>query len=75
MVKNRIWHLLDRYPELANSRPCEELFSCQGLAWLKTIPVKEPDREMLDEELKLHEALEERIGQSDQLVKKLARGD
>ncbi|MEO0250147.1 MAG: IS110 family transposase [candidate division WOR-3 bacterium] len=75
MVKNRIWHLLDRYPELANSRPCEELFSRQGLSWLKTISVKGPDREMLDEELKLYEALEERISQSDQLVKKLARGD
>jgi len=75
MVKNRIWHLLDRYPEQANSRPCEELFSRHGLAWLKTISVKEPDREMLDEELKLYDALEERISQSDQLVKKLAHGD
>ncbi len=38
MVKNRIWHLLDLYPELANFRPCEELFSRQGLAWLKANP-------------------------------------
>ncbi len=75
MVKNRIWHLLDRYPDLANSRPHEELFSRQGLSWLKTIPVKETDRGMLDEELKLYAALEERIGQSEQLVKKLGRGD
>jgi transposase len=75
MVKNRIWHLVDRYPELANSRPCQELFSKQALAWLKTIPVKEQDREMLDEELKLYYALEERISRSEQLVEKLARGD
>ena len=75
MVKNRIWHLLDRYPELTNSRPCEELFSRQGLAWLRAIPIKELDRKILDEELKLYDALEERISQSEQLVKKLARGD
>lgn len=75
MVKNRIWHLLDRYPELTNSRPCEELFSRHGLAWLNTIPVKGPDREMLDEELKLYEALKERISQGAQLVKEIARGD
>jgi len=75
MVKNRIWHLLDRYPELANSRPHEELFSRRGLAWLKTISVKGTDRGMLDEELKLYHALEERISQSEQLVKKLGSGD
>lgn len=75
MVKNRIWHLVDRYPEVASSRPCQELFSRQGLAWLKGIPVKRSDREMLDEELKLYQALEERISHSDELVGKLARGD
>jgi len=75
MVKNRIWHLLDRYPELTNSSPCEELFSRQGLAWLRALPIKELDRKILDEELKLYDALEERISQSEQLVKKLACGD
>jgi transposase len=30
MVKNRIWYLLGRYPELANFRPCKELFCRQG---------------------------------------------
>lgn len=75
MVKNRIWHLVDRYPELANSRPCQELFSKQGLAWLETILLKGQDREMLDEDLKLYHALGERINRSNELVHKLAQGD
>jgi transposase len=75
MIKNRIWGLLDRYPDLAESRPCKELFSKQGLAWMETLPLKERDREMLDEDLKLYHALEERISQSEQLVQKMAEGD
>jgi len=75
MIKNRIWTLLDRYPELADARPCHDLFSKQGLVWLKTIPLKEQDREMLKEDLELYDALEERISRSEQMVHKLAHGD
>lgn len=73
MIKNRIWNLLGRYPKLASSSPCQELFSKQGLAWLKAVPLKEQDREMLNEELKLYHALEERISQSEELVQKLTK--
>jgi len=75
MIKNRIWGLLDRYPDLVDSRPCKELFSKQGLAWIEALSLKERDREMLDEDLKLYDALEERISQSERLVQKMADGD
>lgn len=75
MIKNRIWHLVDRYPELANSIPCKELFSKQGLEWLKTVSVKEQDRDILNEDLSLYHALEERIRRSNELIEKLSRGN
>lgn len=75
MVKNRISGLLDHYPELSEKRPCQDIFSQKGLKWLKQIPVKEVDRKLLDGELELYLALEERISQSEGLVRKLAQGD
>jgi transposase len=75
MVKNRIWHLVDRYPELVSSMPCKELFSKQGLEWLKAIPVKEQDRDILNEDLKLYHALDDRINRSNELIQKLSRGN
>ena len=75
MIKNRIWGLLDRYPDLVDSRPCKELFSKQGLAWMETLSLKERDREMLEENLKLYHALEERISRSELLVQKMSDGD
>lgn len=75
MIKNRIWGLLDRYPDLAESRPCKELFSKQGLAWMESLSLKKRDREMLDEDLKLYHELEERISRSEQLVQEMADGD
>lgn len=75
MIKNRIWGLLDRYPDLTESRPCKELFSKQGLAWMEGLSLKKRDREMLDEDLKLYHALEERISRTEQLVQEMADGD
>ena len=43
MIKNRIWHLVDLYPELSKSMPCKELFPKPWLEWLKTVPLKEQD--------------------------------
>lgn len=75
MVKNRIFGLLDRYPELSEQRPCKDPFSQTGLIWLKGIPLKEVDRKLLDEELKLYQVLEERIFQTESLVNELAQND
>lgn len=75
MVKNRVSALLDRYPELSEQRPCADIFSQKGKGWLKQIQVKEVDRRVLDEDLRLFEVLEERIAKSDSLVRELAQGD
>ena len=75
MVKNRIFGLLDRYPELSEKRPCKELFGRSGKSWLKRVAVKESDRKMLDEDLNLLEELDNHIGQSENLVEKLSEGD
>ncbi len=75
MVKNRIRSLLDRYPELDELKPCRELFGPRGLAWLRQIPLKEVDRRILDEDLRLLEVLEERVSQTESLVEELARDD
>ena len=75
MVKNRIWHLVDRYPDLLNTMPCKALFSKQGLEWLKKIPVREQDRNILNEDLKFYQTLEEQIDRSNELVKNLSLGD
>lgn len=75
MVKNRVSGLLDRYPELSQQRPCKDIFSQRGQSWLKQIQVKEADRRVLDEDLELFEALQERIAKSDSLVRELAQGD
>lgn len=75
MVKNRIVGLLDRYPELAEGRPCKEVFSQEGRVWLEQIAVKATDRQMLDEDLQLLAELDQHIAQSEGLVEQLAQGD
>lgn len=75
MVKNRISGLLDRYPELSEQRPCKDIFTPKGKGWLQHIEVKEVDRKVLDEDLELLGALEQRIAKSNSLVKELAQGD
>jgi transposase len=75
MVKNRVFSLLDRYPELSEQKPGRDLFSQRGLIWLKQINIKEIDRKLLDEELELYQVLEERISRSNSLIEKLAWGD
>jgi len=75
MVKNRVSGLLDRYPKLSEQRPCKDIFSQRGQSWLKQIQVREVDRRVLDEDLELFKALEERIAKSDSLVRELAQGD
>ena len=75
MVKNRVSALLDRYPQLSEQRPYKDIFSQRGIGWLKQIVVKEVDRKILDEDLELYQALEQRIAKSDSLVRELAQGD
>jgi len=75
MVKNRIRGLLDRYPELAKSQPCKDMFCREGLVWLRGVSLKREDQQILNEELELYDALERHIRRSDGLVGKLGEGD
>lgn len=75
MVKNRVAGLLARYPELSQQKPCGDLFSQTGLRWLGEISLKEVDQKLLDGDLKLFEALQERISETESLVDELARDD
>lgn len=75
MVKNRIFGMLDRYPELSEARPSREVFSQEGTEWLQSITIKETDRKMLDEDLKLLKELDRHIHRSEAFIEKLAEGD
>ncbi len=61
MVRNRIHTVLDRHPRL--ERPAvKDPFSHQGKAWMKRAALPAPDRQLLDEDLELHELLAQHIG-------------
>lgn len=75
MVKNRIFGLLDRYPDLSESRPTECVFGKAGVEYLQEIHIKEVDRKMLDEDLKLFEELNRHIEQSEEWIEGFACED
>lgn len=75
MVKNRIAGMLDRYPELREAQPIQEVFGTKGKAWLRQIAVKETDRRLLDEDLCLLDELDRHIERTESLVEELARDD
>jgi len=58
MIKNRISHLLDKYPE--SPRPCKTtLFGKKNFRWLEQLKIKENDRLVLDQDLALLKAVQE----------------
>jgi transposase len=60
MVRNRIHTVLDRHPKI--ERPAvKDPFSNQGKAWMKRVGLPEPDRQLLTEDLELHDLLESHI--------------
>lgn len=75
MVKNRIVGVLDRYPEQMAHRPTKEVFSKQGIAWLRCVELKEVDRKLVDDDLALLEELSRHIGRTEGLVSSLSEGD
>lgn len=75
MVKNRIFGLLDRYPDLSEARPTEEVFGKAGIQYLQEIPLKDVDRKMLDEDLNLLEELNGHIEQSEAWIEGFASED
>jgi transposase len=60
MVRNRIHTVLDRHPRV--ERPAvKDPFCNQGKAWMKRVELPAPDRQLLDEDLEVHELLEKHI--------------
>jgi transposase len=72
MIKNRITTLVDKYPELRDTR-AQDTFSQKGEAWLKTIKVSTTDRILLNQDLEALAELGNLIDQSNQLIKDLAK--
>ena len=61
MVRNRVHTVLDRHPQ--KERPAfADAFCHQGKAWMKRVPLPEPDRQLLTEDLELHELLCAQMG-------------
>jgi transposase len=76
MVKNRIYTILDRHPEIVSQAPdVSDLFGASGMEWLRQAALPGPDDRLLNSELGLLEILKQKISQSNGMVKELARGD
>jgi len=76
MVKNRIYDILDRHPEIACQAPdVSDLFGASGMAWLRQTVLPGQDNRLLASELELLEVLKRKISESNGMVKELARGD
>jgi transposase len=76
MVKNRIYDILDRHPEVLSEAPeASDLFGAAGRQWLRQIALPGEDNTLLASELELLEFLKEKISQSNSTVKELAKGD
>src|SRR5262245_31300896 len=76
MVKNRIHVLVDRQAEVRETaRQFSDLFGTAGMAWLRGVALPLGQRQLLNSELALFDALRERVAESDAHVRRLAAGD
>lgn len=76
MVKNRIYDILDRHPEILSQAPdVSDLFGASGMAWLRQLVLPGQDNQLLTSELELLEVLRRKISESNGIVKELARSD
>jgi transposase len=76
MVKNRIYTILDRHPEIVTQAPeVSDLFGASGMEWLRKTVLPGQDNQLLASELELLEVLKLKISESNGIVKELARGD
>jgi transposase len=74
MVKNRIYAILDRHPEVLSQAPqVTDLFGASGVEWLSQVILPGEDNWLLASELELLEMLKRKICQSDGIVKELAK--
>jgi transposase len=76
MVKNRMHVLIDRQIAARETAAgFSDLFGQAGLAWLRTVDLPPGERQLLDRELALFDALRGRIAESDGVVRSLSAGD
>ena len=76
MVKNRIYDILDRHPEVISQAPeVSDLFGAAGVQWLSQIVLPGEDSQLLTSELEILKFLREKISESNNTVKELAKGD
>jgi transposase len=76
MVKNRIYDILDRHPEVISQAPeVSDLFGAAGMKWLSQTTLPGGDNVLLASELGLLKFLRENISQSNGTVKKLSKLD
>jgi transposase len=76
MVKNRIHVLIDRQVTVRETaQGFTDLFGKAGMEFLRTVELPAQERELLDGDLALLEAVRERIAESNEVIKELSRGD
>jgi transposase len=76
MVENRIHVAVDRQMNVREAAAeFSDLLGAAGLAWLRAVPLPEVERQLLNAELALFEALQARIAESDGGIRTLATGD
>jgi transposase len=76
MVKNRMYDILDRHPEVLSQAPeASDLFGAAGMQWLSQTALPGEDNKLLTSELELLKFLKEKISQSNSTVKELAKRD
>ena len=76
MLKNRIYAILDRHPEVLSEAPnVSDIFGASGMEWLKQVALTGEDNRLLASELDLLKVLKGKISENNDVVKELAKRD
>lgn len=77
MVKNRIYDILDRQPDVVCQAPADvsDLFGTAGIQWLGQMVLPGEDNKLLASDLELLKFLREKIIQSNNTAKELGKED
>jgi transposase len=76
MVKNRIYDMLDRHPEITSQAPnVSDLFGPTGMKWLNQVELPGSDNSLLSSELELLRVVRQIISKTNGLIKDLAKDD
>jgi transposase len=76
MVKNRIHTILDRHPDILLQAPdVSDLFGASGMEWLRQTALLGRDNHLLASEIELLQVLKQKVSESNEIVKELARSD